>query len=346
MRRLVMVLVVALGLARSAIAAPRLELAAHTPQLTAYAEPGLEDTARELAGTAAAALAEIADDLRGLPTPPHVELRVVLDAADLAAVAPAGRGAPSYAVGVAYLGDGVITLALRRGSVITDPTMTLRHELAHIALAAALGPRAPHWLHEGFAYQHAPEWSPDRIETLATMAWLDSTIPLEELDRAFPAAELPAHRAYAESYDFVAYLAQRGRWADRDDDGDRSAFRRFLNKLAHGATLDEAARHAFGVSTRALFDEWKVDFEDRYKFAPIGLIGFVLWTACALLLVLAWRRRRRQNKVRLARWADEEAARRAAHSQQVVAPPYVPWPGEDPFDEPEDASDDDHKLLN
>ena len=42
--------------------------------------------------------------------------------------------------------------------------------------------------------------------------------------------------------------------------------------------------------------------------------------------MLAWLRRRKQNRQRLARWAEEEALR---------APPYVAWPGYDPFAEPE-----------
>jgi hypothetical protein len=66
---------------------------------------------------------------------------------------------------------------------------------------------------------------------------------------------------------------------------------------------------------------------------PVGLLGLSLWVMCALLLALAFWRRRRQNRRRLAQWEAEDRARRDA----VVAPPYVPWPGEDPLDaEPDD----------
>ena len=71
---------------------------------------------------------------------------------------------------------------MRRGSEVIETTATLRHELAHLALGAALGDRAPRWLHEGFAYQHSAEWSQERFETLATMAWMGSVIPLKELE--------------------------------------------------------------------------------------------------------------------------------------------------------------------
>ncbi len=331
----------------TAAAGPKLERVGSMGRVTVYAESGIDDVATELGQNAEVALAEIALDLTSLPMPQAVELRVVRDAADLAGVAPPGRGAPAWAVGVAYPDLGIITVALRRGPNIVDPVFTLRHELAHLALGAALGDRAPRWLHEGFAYQHSPEYSRDRVETLAGMAWFGSTIPLRELDTSFPADELPAHRAYAESYDFIGFLARRGRWEDLEDDGDRFPFRRFLYELGHGGTVDTAAIRAYGRPIGALFEEWKTDLARRYRLMPIGLIGFALWIAVALLLVLAWWRRRRQGKRRLAQWDTEDLARRARESQLVVVPPYVPWPGEDPLtDEPDEDKPSDPSLLN
>jgi hypothetical protein len=269
-------------------------------------EPGLEETARTLADSADAALHEIALDLPDLPTPREIQLQVVRDASSLAAVAPAGRGAPPWAIGVAYPDLGVISVATRRGGQLVDPTSTLRHELAHIALGAALGDKAPHWLHEGFAYQHAGEYSFDRMETLAGMAWFHSIIPLDDLDRSFPAEEAPANRAYAESYDFVGYLSRRGRYEDTEDDGDRYPFRQFLTLVGQTGDLDHAATKAFGKPIHALFDEWRDSLQQRYLLAPIGLIGLAVWVLCALLLALAWRRRRRQNRRRIAQWERDE----------------------------------------
>jgi hypothetical protein len=224
---------------------------------------------------------------------------------------------------------------------VADPQATLRHELAHIALGAALGDRAPHWLHEGFAYQHAGEWSWERAETLAGMAWTHSIIPLGELDDTFPRDEQPANRAYAESYDFVGYLSRRGRWEDTSDDGDRWPFRRFLRDVGHGIDLDTAAVSAFGKPLRLLFEEWRADLSNRYALMPIGLLGLMLWILCALLLAAAWWRRRRQNRRRLAQWELEDRPRAGSEpNTPVIVPPYVPWPGEDPLGtEPDDDSD-------
>lgn len=323
---------------RPAAAAPRLEPVAHAGRVYVLAEPGLEALGRTLADGAERALDRIAADLDGLPAPRAIEVHLVRDARDLAGVAPAGRGAPGWAVGVAYPDLAVIGVATRRGAQLVDPAATLDHELAHIALGAALGAKAPHWLHEGFAYQHSAEWSWDRIETLASMAWSHSMIPLEQLDAMFPQDELPASRAYAESYDFVGYLARRGRWEETSDDGDRWPFRRFLREIGQGSDLDRAAMHAFGKPLRALFDEWREDLGSRYMLMPLGLIGGALWVLCALLLAVAWWRRRRHNRRRLAEWDLEERLRRpGAPGAQVNVPPYVPWPGEDPLgSEPED----------
>jgi hypothetical protein len=335
---------------RPAAAAPVLRHAAQVGRVTVLAEPGLEDIASELAASAEQTLDRIAADLIDLPVPRAIEVRVVRDARDLAAVAPAGRGAPAWAIGVAYPDLGVIGVALRRGAVIADPQSTMRHELAHIALGAALGPRAPRWLHEGFAYQHSGEWSWQRTETLAGMAWAGGIIPLDQLDRSFPQEELPANRAYAESYDFVGFLSRRGRWADPSEAGDRWPFRRFLRAIGHGETLDRAATRAFGAPIGALFEEWRADLTGRYLLVPMGLLGLAAWVLCAVLLVLAWARRRRQNRSRLAQWDREERARHeTAAGAQVTAPPYVAWPGEDPFGaEPEDDDrpPDEPRLMN
>jgi hypothetical protein len=352
--RLLAFVLVLVAWSRPAPAAPRLEPVAHAGRITVLAEHGLEAVAHELAGGAEHELGRIAEDLLDLPAPRAIEIHLVRQAEDLAAVAPAGRGAPPWAIGVAYPDLGVISVALRRGATIADPLATLRHELAHVALGAALGDRAPHWLHEGFAYQHSGEWSWDRTETLAGMAWAGGIIPLDQLDQTFPQEEVPANRAYAESYDFVGYLSRRGRWEDPSDDGDRWPFRRFLREIGHGSDLDSAALRAFGKPLHPLFDEWRSDLGSRYMLMPIGLFGLMLWMLCAVLLGFAWWRRRRQNHRRLAQWDLEDQLRaRAESSAQVIVPPYVRWPGEDPLtaepdddDKQPDKQPDDSRWMN
>ena len=322
----VALLVALLAWLRPAEAAPQLVEAASRGRVTVYAEPGLESTAQQLAEGAEAALTRISADLIDLPVPQAIEVRLVRDSKDLAEVAPNGRGAPAWAIGVAYPDLGIISVAMRRGAQAADAMSTLRHELGHIALGVALGEQAPHWLHEGFAYQHSGEWSWERTETLAGMAWFGGIVPLDELDRSFPAAELPAHRAYAESYDFVGFLSRRGRYDDKADDGDRWPFKKFLTEIGHTGNLDVAAKAAFGKPLRELFEEWRSDLTTRYMLLPIGLLGLLVWIVCAILLALAFWRRRRQNRRRLDQWEAAERAEDAAIAAQVEALTTAPQP--------------------
>ena len=346
MRRLLILVLLLLSL--RAQAAPDLDFAARRGRVTVYAEKGLEALGADLANSAETELRAIAEDLIDLPVPTGIEVRLVTDASSLPLIAPQGRGAPQWAIGVAYPDLGIISVATRRGANLADPTSTLRHELAHIALGAALGDRAPHWLHEGFAYQHSAEWSWDRTETLSGMAWFGGIIELDDLDRSFPAEESPANRAYAESYDFVGFLSRRGRYGELEDRGDRYPFRHFLSELGHGRSLDAAAVKAFGKPIHALFGEWHEDLTTRYLTAPIGLLALGLWVVCALLLVIGYLRRRRQNRRRMDKWDEEDRIRAAAlRNHPVIVPPYIAWPGDDdPLREPEIDDEKPDGLVN
>jgi hypothetical protein len=133
--------------------------------------------------------------------------------------------------------------------------------------------------------------------------------PLWRLEHAFPAREDEAALAYAESFDFVAFLARRGRWQDDRDDGDPAAFRELLAALARGSGLDAAAREAFGRSMVELEGEWVDSLRSRYLWYPIAFGGTLVWVLGAMLLVLGWHRRRRERRRTLARWEIEEAER-------------------------------------
>ena len=278
------------------------------------AERGMEDAAERVAGRAQAALAAIAEDLPGLPVPRHVEVRLVKRAEDLSRAAPPGRGAPPWAIGVAYPDQGIVVAAFRRGPLPADLDSVVTHELAHLALGAALGDRAPRWLHEGFAYLHSSDFSLDRTRTLTGMAWSGDVIPLAQLDRSFPAEENAAARAYAQSYDLISFLARRGRYSAVEDDGNRWPFRQFLVSVAGGASLDEAARGAFAADMRELFDEWRGSLRQRYLLVPAGMLGMLVWVLAAVLLVLAFLRKRRLGRATMARWEAEERASGASAS--------------------------------
>jgi hypothetical protein len=305
------------GAAIGAIAQPApseldLPIVVDTATVLVRAQPGMEGAARDAATRLPATVARIAADLDGLPAPARIEIRLVREAADLARVAPPGRGAPPWASGVAWPDLGVLAVATRRGAEPIDLASTLDHELAHLLLGAALGGRAPRWLDEGFAYLHSAEWSFGRTSALTGMAWSGDALPLGELDRGFRGPEDQASRAYAQAYDLTAFLARRGRHADAEDDGDRWPFRDFLAALAAGQGLDEAGRTAFAASMRDLYREWYQGLRQRYLMVPLELFTAAIWLIAAALLFAGFVRRRRRARATLAQWGDEEDAHLAA----------------------------------
>ncbi len=317
---IVVLLLATVGGARADGPAGALPVVVERGTIVVRAQAGLERQARRVASRAVRDLAAIALDLDGLDTPASIEIRIVGDTAELPTVAPPGRGAPRWAAGVAYPDLGVIALAVRRGGRLHDLDKTLTHELAHLALGAAIAD-APRWLHEGFAWQRAREFDGARLQTLAGLAWFGGVRPLDELEAGFPVAEAPASKAYAQSYDFVGFLAERGRWPDRADDGDRWPFRRYLRALAGGASLDEAAALAYGVPMDDLFLEWRASLTERYMLIPASVFASALWVLAAMLLVLGWWRRRRRSRAQMAVWDAEE---RAAAARRVPSTAVVP----------------------
>ena len=225
-------------------------------------------------------------------------------------MAPPGLGAPAWAQGVAYLRHGVVSVAWRdRQENLANAEQTFVHELAHVALHDATEPHhVPRWLHEGFAYLHAPEVSFPRMWSLGSAVLGGNLIPLSELDARFPTEENQVHLAYVQANDFVAFLARRGRWEDAGDDGDRHAFRQFLLRVSEGVPVDDAAFDAYGRTLPQLEEEWRSDLQGRYLWLPVGVAASAIWVIASFLLVLAWLRRSAQKRRRLAEMARQEAA--------------------------------------
>ena len=278
-------------------------------RIVVRAEAGMQSLANDVVAAAPVFLDEIARDLPGLDVPKQIEIRLVHKSSSLAKVAPPGRGAPSWAAGVAYSDVGVVTVAHSSGTNLNDVLSVTAHELSHLALGAALHGRAPRWLNEGFAYLHSSDWSMARTQTLTGLAWSGNTIPLRELDQSFPAAEIEVHKAYAQSYDLVAYLARRGRYADKKDEGDRWPFRNYLAYIAAGESINDAALRAYGTSMVELYAEWYQDLRSRFMLVPASLFGLFVWSFAALLLILGYFRKTRHARLVLARWEAEEGER-------------------------------------
>jgi hypothetical protein len=234
---------------------------------------------------------------------PRMTIVIARDLAELARLAPRDHPPPRYAVGVAYPAAGLILLSLDAPGLSARPDLevVLVHELAHLALFRAVGGHAvPRWFAEGLAIHQAGEQTLARIQTLYAALGDGSLLPLDELDGAFAAHPFEVDVAYAESADLVGFL-------QRDTQSPRK-LRRLVAELRRGAPFDAALLASFHYSLPTLEREWRDDLRERFGSLPLVLGGGALWVFASVLLVLAFRKRRVQQRRALTRMGDEEAA--------------------------------------
>ncbi|HEY3233136.1 MAG TPA: peptidase MA family metallohydrolase [Polyangiaceae bacterium] len=231
-----------------------------------------------------------------------IRVRIARTPGEMEMLAPEGVPFPSYASGVAYPEIGLILLTAAPVNPNSRHNLEeiFRHEMAHVALWQAVGGRAvPRWFNEGFAVFASGESSFVRLQTLWTATLADSLLPIERLERTFPADATSASVAYAEAADLLRFLVRQQ---------DRIRFVTLIERLKSGQTLSSAMLDAYNSDPNALEQEWRQDIARRYTFWPVVLSGTVVWVGIIGLFVWAWRRRRRRDRQTLARWAREEAA--------------------------------------
>jgi len=247
----------------------------------------------------------------------NVHVRIARTLGEMATLAPAGAPYPKYASGVAYSEIGLILLTLTPSvpSSLYDVGEVFRHELAHVALDDAIGggQRVPYWFNEGLAVHLSGESSLIRLKTLSTATLAGRLVPLGRLERSFPADELSAELAYAESADVVRFLLRQQ---------DRERFPALITRIRDGESFALALRDAYGLDLPSLEYEWREEIGKRYSFWPVLFSGSLVWAGVLLLFVLGFRRRRMKSRETLERWAREEASAelRRARANLTVEP--------------------------
>jgi hypothetical protein len=276
--------------------------------------------------------AQANDSFPGLPRP---QQRVVIAVAPTPALFRewVGDAFPEWGAAAAFPASQRIVMqgAGSGGSRAGDPLVVLRHELAHLALAEALGDLPPRWFDEGYASLAAGEWG--REEVLATniaLVWRGPRT-FAELDAMFSGGDQAATGAYALAHRAVAELAAL------DPARGLSLFFRYWQD---GGSLDLALRQAYGLTTEGYEAHWVRRTQRRYGAlalagdfaAALGLL-FV-----GLLPVFLRRRRRERRRLEALRAAEAEQERRARDSALEALLASVPPPkGQGLLDTPSDA---------
>jgi hypothetical protein len=219
-----------------------------------------------------------------------------------------GPSAPEWGAAVAIPEvHRIVMQGSRANSSAGDPRVTLRHELAHLALYEAMGDLPPRWFDEGYASFAAGESGRDEVVGTNLALALRGMPSLDELDALFAGGESRAQEGYALSQRAVAELAaldpQRGLtlmfgyWRDT-------------------RSFDQALRRAYGVTESAFEARWKS--ATRRRYGALALVADVTLAALLVLVVIGplWVIRRQRDARRLAalRAADEAQERRERES--------------------------------
>ena len=180
----------------------------------------------------------------------------------------------------------------------SDYAGIVRHELLHVLLARNTDlDHLPRWLNEGVAMILSRE---NRWSTMFSMARLYTggrVIAYENLEQVFnaPGNEMVFGDAYVQSLSMTRYLqSQMG----------EETFWAMIYGLQDGP-FDEALRSQTELTAEEFYDTWRGSL---WRTALVFSIvtGMSLFQIAAILLVVAYLRKRMRNRRTLQKWAEEE----------------------------------------
>jgi hypothetical protein len=279
--------------------------------------------------------AEVVSDF-GAAIDDDLVIRVARNPREMRGMAPIGAPPPDYATGVAYSRWGVILLTMSAPQTWEPPDLevVLVHELSHVALhRAVLGNPMPRWFNEGVAIHQSEVRLLPRMESLLRAAAQQSMLRLSELDKRFPDHPHEVNVAYAQSADVIGFL--------RRSNNDERRFHRLVQSLRDGETFDTALATAYGWTRVGLERQWRESLRTRYRILPALFAGSTIWVAAAILVVFAYRKRRRYHHLKLEEMAYREQLEAVAAASEPPPPPpsQAPAPSSTPTSTTEVVAD-------
>ncbi len=232
-------------------------------------------------------------ELIGAEFPGVTEVRVALGREEFVAMAVEGSRPPSWAVALAWPEANVILVDAKTLATSEGKT-TLRHELVHIALGR-LGHGWPRWFQEGVAQMVTQErpFDTEHYSIMAVAMATDRLYPFDVLRDGFPERPASAQLAYAQSREFVSFL-----YGKYGADG----FGELVKQVGDGVVFEQAFARAFHSTISVEENEFRRAMALRYPWWPVLFMsGSLLWAGSAVLMVVAFVRRRRVVKAHRAR---------------------------------------------
>ncbi len=227
-------------------------------------------------------------------------------------------GVPAWAAGVAIPSALMIVIPPGSRSVGRgDPTVTLRHEIAHLAIHRHLGDRVPRWFDEGYATWVSGGWDESTGWIIRFALLRGSAPPLDSLTLSWPRDEGGARLAYLLSASAVRHLA-----TSRGD----QAFNAFIAEWRRVGEMEPAMRTIYQMSLTQFEREWRAMVRRRYGWLLAISHAGVFWGAAALLVFTLGTLRRKRNREKLDEMRREEYMLPAStpESYDGVDPGYPP----------------------
>lgn len=263
---------------------------------TLYGAPSDRQTLESLAEHAAISIPEIAGRL-GIGAGPAMHITLADDEQAFRDMQPGHP--PDWADGTAWPQRRLIYLKSPsiRGGTAKPLKQVLEHEITHVLLGQAFGPRpVPRWLQEGLAQWVAGEIGPETTHRLS-QGLLGELLTLDQLTDGFPKDPVRASLAYAQSADLIAFVAQE------------------YGEEAIGVLVQEmaAGKHhnaAFRAATNDSADEVDRIWRGRLEASPLWISAITgdsfFFGLGAPLTLAAFLMVRRRNRKVLDRWEAED----------------------------------------
>jgi len=203
-----------------------------------------------------------------------------------------GGRVPHWGAGVAIPSLRTIVLPLypAPGGGDRDPGVTLRHELAHLALHAYLPTPIPRWFDEGYATWVSGGWDQAAAWQIRFAFLVGRAPPLDSLALTWPRGAEQARLAYLLSASAVQHLVEIG---------GEPGFGALLEAWRREGSFDSALRLVYGMTPGQFERGWATMVRRRYGWLLALSQVTVLWGFFAVVLLALWVVRRRRNRERL-----------------------------------------------
>lgn len=174
-----------------------------------------------------------------------------------------------------------------------EEVRTLRHEWAHLALAAEMAPlRIPRWFNEGYAEWAAGGWLGGGGLKLSVALAFGDPPSLDSITLSWPRDRVPAEVAYLLSASVIQYLVESS---------GTGGLELFLVRWRETGSFDVAMREVYGAAPAQLEPVWRKWVKRRYGWLMFLTHSTVFWIVLVVALAAMFLVRRRYRREQLAR---------------------------------------------